>query len=293
MFNSIEIHALLSSRFTELNNHIFKLHFHRYFFAQEVVSHLYRSICSETDILVGMALASELKECPILNDEENKRLARLSQNPPKILNSEDAGILATLSIIQLRNAIYRFEVANEGWLKNAYFEHIEETKQQFESLMNIYRLVKEHPQGHLFNHLIHRAMELTKFEVMDFIDERPVYEVTVRRKGNPLPEFLLKMVERLYFKYSENNGKLYVCYWGINAKDIIPSWATIIQAHHPELRIVKSTKKYSEIKWQGRSCNSWNEAIYRESLHSSLESAREHKKDSDIDPYQKLMRLTY
>lgn len=289
---NVKYRAILGKRFKDLNDLIYNHAHDRYFYAMEVAGYLHDAVAPEEDILVAMMLAADLAQWTGLSEELNARIlriadARATKTP---LSSADAGVLAALTIVELRGAINEYDRADNGWLRKKNFKEIKEQGNAFDVLGAIYLQVKDHPFGKALSTLIHRAMEISQLEAAVFRDERPVYEISSVQEGTGLPGFLTLMVERLYFEYSVHRDRLYVSSPWYEGRQMIPALAAMIQAHHSELRVVKSTKTYSEIDWETPKCHSLREAWNRSSVQSYLLLASHHEPNRPIDTYEKLMK---
>ena len=288
---NVKYRALLCKRFKDLNDLIYNHAFDRYFYAMEVAGFLHDAVATEEDILVAMMLAADLAQWSGLPDELNARILHIAdaRATETILSTADAGVLAALTIVELQAAINEYHRADLGWLHKNRFEDFKEQGKAFEVLGAIYLQVKDHPFGQILKDLIHRAMAISKMEADVFIDERPVYEITPAQEGTELPKFIRSMVEKLYLDYSSHRARLYVSSPWYEGREILPVWANMIQAHHPELRVVKSSKKYSEFDWERKKCQSLMEAWYRHSIQSLFDWGCHHEPNRAIDPYEKLM----
>ena len=290
---NVKYHALLSSRFSDLSDLIYKNCFDRYFYAMDVAGYLYNAVYTEEDILVSMMLAAGLAEWSCLTDEENRRVIRIAKAraTDTKLDSADTGILAALPIVDLRDAIDAYERAGKGVFAGDYIEKMQEKGKAFDVLSSIYEQVKDHPMGSVLSNLIHRAMEISNLEAKAFFDERPVYEITPTVEGSGIPTEIVSLVEKMYLCYSSQGNCLYVSGCWYKDRKRVPALATLIQAHHPELLVVKSSKKFSAIDWNQRRCQSWMEAVHRQSIFNLIDQATNHKENCMIDPYLKLSKL--
>ena len=289
---NVKYRALLGKRFKDLNDLIYNHSFDRYFYAMEVAGYLFDAAATEDDILVAMMLAADLAQWTGLPEELNARILRIAdaRATDAQLSREDSGVLAALTIVELRGAINEYERADKGWLRKDRFEDIKDQGNAFKVLGAIYLQVKDHALANVLSALIHRAMEISQLEAPIFMDELPVYEITPVQEGNGLPDFLVQMVEKLYFEHASYRDRMYVSYPSFEGRQMIPAWASMIQAHHPELRVVKSSKTYSEIDWETPKCHSLMEAWNRSLVQSHLERAFHHEPNRPIDPYDSLMK---
>ena len=283
---NVKYRALLGKRFKDLNDLIYQNASERYFYAMEVASFLHNAVAPEDDILVGMMLAADLAQWTGLSDELNARVLRIAEAraTDTALSTEDAGVLAALTIVELRSAIHEYERADKGWLRRESFKDNEPQGEAFEVLGAIYLQVKNHSFGNVLKVLIHRAMEISEMEAVVFIDERPVYEITMKN-GLDVPKWLLKMVEKLSFSYCLEGKRLYVSGRGMEARRTVPAWAALMAAHRQELLIVKSARCYSELNWSYHRIESWMDAVCRSWMQAPLVRAVAHRVGEPLDCY--------